>query len=321
MSKIIIITGPTATGKTALALNLAKKFNGELVSADSRQVYIGMDIGTGKDIPSSVISIKSNLSVDLGGNKINLVYYLFGSIPVWLYDIVPPNISFNVSYFQKAARVVIKDILKREKLPIVVGGTGFYVNSLINQIDTIDIPPDLDMRNRYEKMDLIDIQKYFQQHRQDIWNKLNVSEKSNKRRLIRKIEICEFLKEHKDKILYPNLNLDYFIAGLKSDFPYIYEKIDKRVDDRIKAGLLDEIEVLLKKGYGYDDPGFQSIGYKEWNNKKEIQQNIQEWKFHEHALARRQMTYLRKFPEIKWFDIEDNNYETNLTDQVKTWYT
>jgi tRNA dimethylallyltransferase len=130
MNKLLIVCGPTATGKTVLAATLAKKFNGELISADSRQVYRGMDLVTGKDRPASLASLKLGRSGPAGGPD----------FPIWLYDVANPDEEFSVSQWVKLAKQAIDDIKGRNKLPIVVGGTGLYIHALIKPFETIDIP-------------------------------------------------------------------------------------------------------------------------------------------------------------------------------------
>src|SRR3989344_3202436 len=126
MNKLLIVSGPTSTGKTAIGLELAKKYNGEIVSCDSRHVYKGMDIGTGKDIPKE-------------------------NIPIWLVDVVAPSYSFNLSDFVSLSQIVIRDIWNRKKLPIVVGGTGLYIKSLLVPLNLVNIPRDEVLRQKLEK--------------------------------------------------------------------------------------------------------------------------------------------------------------------------
>lgn len=153
MNKLLVICGPTATGKTRLAARLAKKLNGELISADSRQVYRGNDLETNKERPD---------------------------VPIWLYDVVDPGEEFSVNHWVKLARKAIADIRKRKKLPIVVGGTGLYMKALLEPFETIDIPPDKKLRSK--KFTLSQLQKMVPR------GNMNDSDWNNPRRLIRKIE-------------------------------------------------------------------------------------------------------------------------------------
>ena len=159
--KLLIICGPTATGKTALAAKLAKKFNGELISADSRQVYRGRDLETNKERPAS----------PAGGPD----------VPIWLYDVVNSGEEFGVSQWVKLARLAIENIPKRNKLPIVVGGTGLYIKALLEPFETIDIPPDFKLRKK--NLSVQQLQRMVPR------GNMNESDWNNPRRLIRKIEI------------------------------------------------------------------------------------------------------------------------------------
>src|SRR3989338_11591419 len=149
MQKLLIIAGPTATGKTALAIGLARKYNGEIISADSRQVYKGMDIGTGKDLSKgSVYQTFEVMQIQDPGTDMG--YYLIKRIPVWLIDIVKPDYHFHLSLYRRLALGVISDIQSRRKMPIVVGGTGLYIKSLLFPMSDTDIRPDPALRQFLE---------------------------------------------------------------------------------------------------------------------------------------------------------------------------
>ena len=140
MQKILVICGPTGAGKTAAAIHLATLLNGELVSADSRQVYKEMDIGTGKDLPRKSKIKNLEFNIDFRNKNYELFAYDMFGVPIWMYDVVLPNEDFSVSHFQSLATSVIKNIWSRSKLPILVGGTGFYIDALLNPPDTISVP-------------------------------------------------------------------------------------------------------------------------------------------------------------------------------------
>ena len=139
MKKALVICGPTATGKTSLGLKLAKKYNGQIISADSRQVYKGMDIGTGKDLPLNAKQQKDG-------------HYLIKGIKVWGYDLINPNQDFSVGHFIKFTKPLIKKIHHQNQLPILVGGTGLYLKAVTGSIDTINIPPNPSLRKKLEKL-------------------------------------------------------------------------------------------------------------------------------------------------------------------------
>ena len=267
MNKLLVICGPTATGKTALAATLAKKFNGELLSADSRQVYRGMDICTGKDRPD---------------------------VPIWLYDVVNPDEEFRVSQCVKLARVAIFDIQKRNKLPIVVGGTGLYIKALINPFDTIDVPPNMRLRKKLQTMSVRELQTV------TVRGNMNQSDWNNPRRLIRKIEIAS---SPKTGLRGESLKaFDYLMIGLTAPLPILYRRIDKRFAGRMRAGLAGETASLLAR-FRRDLPSMSAIG------------------LNEHAYARRQLTWFKKQKGIHWFDVTDRQMSNKVAALVGAWYT
>ena len=275
MNKLLVICGPTATGKTALAVSLAKRLHGELISADSRQVYREMDIGTGKD--------RDEIDV-----------------PIWMLDVVNPNEEFSVSHYSRLAHQAIAEIIKNGKLPIVVGGTGLYIDSLLHNLDSIDIPPDYELRKKLQQATVAELQNMLPNIR------MNNSDWNNPRRLIRRIEIERAPKadlENKEK-------LDYYIAGLTAPISYLFDRINKRVDDRLKKGMKEEVLYLTKK-YGIDIPAMSAIGYR----------SLDTWKSDEQHYAKRQLTWFKKNKNIHWFDITSNQFEENVTSDVLAWYT
>jgi len=265
MNKLLIICGPTATGKTALAAVLAKQFNGELVSADSRQVYRGMDIVTGKDRPN---------------------------VPVWLYDVVAPDEEFSVSRWVKLANSAIFDIATRGKLPIIVGGTGLYINALIHPFETIDIPPNKALRTKLQTLTVAELQKMVKR------SDMNNSDWNNPRRLIRKIEIAR----SKVVIGKPARQYDYLVIGLTAPIPVLYKRIDDRFKKRVRQGMKEEIKILLKK-YGKELSSMSAIG------------------LNEHAYARRQLTWFKKQKGIHRFDVTDLEHQNRVAAIVAAWYT
>jgi len=271
MDKLLVICGPTAIGKTALAAFLAKKFNGELISADSRQVYRGMDIVTGKDRPN---------------------------VPIWLYDVVNPDEEFSVSHWVKLASDAIVNIQKRNKLPIVVGGTGLYIHALLNPLETINIPPDSKLRTQLSILSKTQLQEKLQKIAPNIWKELNISERNNPRRLNRKIEINESkIDGNKQQNLF-----NYLMVGLTAPLTELDQRIDKRFAKRVQQGMNDEINILIKK-YKQDLPSMSAIG------------------LNEHAYARRQMTWFKKQAGIHWFTITKLGYKSDVTAEVSKWYT
>ena len=275
MKRLLIITGPTASGKTKLGVRLAQMFNGELISADSRQVYKLMDIGTGKDLPLPV--------------------------PIWGLDLVKPDQEFSVADWFKVAQKKIFELWKKDKLPIIVGGTGFYLKALINGFDSLGVEPDYKLRRRLEKMSLGELQEKLSQVYSQRYEEMNQSDKNNPRRLIRAIEVVQTLKK---KSGFKSIKADkLLLIGLKAQKKYLYQKIDQRVEKRIRAGSEKEVKGLLKKGYGWD-----------------LKEVIQRWQFDEHNYLRRQLTFLKKMKLIKWFSIQKGGFEKQIVKLVKSWY-
>ncbi|PJE67757.1 tRNA (adenosine(37)-N6)-dimethylallyltransferase MiaA [Candidatus Shapirobacteria bacterium CG10_big_fil_rev_8_21_14_0_10_40_9] len=336
-NRLLVICGPTATGKTSLAIKMAKKFNGEIISADSRQVYKGMDIATGKELPiSSKLQVPSSKF-----REPNLGYYLFDGIPVWMLDVVTPAQEFSVAQYVNLAWKVISDIWKRKKsrpkvedprrkasgLPIIVGGTGFYIKGIIDGIETLGIPPDWKFRRKLQDLSAQKLFEILARIDQEKVASMNVSDRRNPRRLIRAIEVAASNKklatqkaqkknrEHRENVLF---------IGLMALYKTLYQRIDKRIDEQVKMGAEKEVKRLLKEGYTWDLPAMSAMGYGVWRsyfeNKKSLAEVVQKWKFDEHAYARRQMTWFRKDPRVCWFDITSRRWIPKVELLVRRWY-
>ena len=340
MNKLLVICGPTATGKTSLGVHLAKKFDGEIVSADSRQVYIGMNVGTGKDIKNGKWIMPARQRVrsqaKSGGDNRKSGHWEVEGVPIWMLDVVEPNQEFSVAQYVDLAQKVIKDVLKRGKsrlkvedprrrasgLPIIVGGTGFYIKGLIDGIETLGIEPDWELRMRLENLPA---QRLFDLlARLDLGKaaSMNVSDRKNPRRLARAIELAGKTPESK---LDPRpYTLDPLFIGLKAELKELYRRIDRRVEERVKLGVEKEIRKLIKKGYSWNLPAMSAMGYREWQlffeDKAAKEEAIQKWKFDEHGYARRQLTWFKKDKRINWFDIDKKNWKKRVEDLVKSWY-
>lgn len=337
--KILVICGPTATGKTALAIKLAKKFNGEIVSADSRQVYKYMDIGTGKDIKNFKFSLFAprlrpapsgeGFRSGLWRDK-QIGYYKIDGVRVWLYDVVRPNYQFSVADYLKCADRVVKNIQERRKLPILAGGTGFYIKAATEGIGTLGVEPDWELRKRLGYQNIKTLREMLGKLDAERRERMNESDRNNPRRLIRAIEIATQSQSPKSKVQSSKLKIDdSLMIGLKAPFKELYQRIDERVEERVAMGIEKEIKNLLKKGYAFKNSVLgTTMGYKEWmsyfedgeqkrENKKQI---IQRWKFNEHGYARRQMTWFKLNQNIHWFDITESNYQDRVESLVKEWY-
>ena len=301
LAKLIVILGPTAVGKTTLAIKLAKKFNGEIVSADSRQVYKEMDIGTAK--PKQETSDKRQETSK----------YIVNGVPHYLIDIVWPNQEFNVAIYKKMALEAIRNIRKRKKVPFLVGGTGLYIQAVVDNIDFPRVLPQKRLRAKLEKKTKRELFK--------IYKKLDPEgakfiDKENKRRLVRAIEICKMTKkpywQQRKKRKSP---FDIFEIGIKLPKEKLKKRVKKRIDKMFRLGLEEEVKKLAGK-YGFEIPAMQTIGYQEWSSfakatgdkqsyifsltkeeKREIKEKI---KLHTIQFAKRQMTWFKHDKRIHW---------------------
>lgn len=314
MKKILVILGPTATGKTDLALNLAKKFDGELVSCDSRQVYKGLDVGTGK-LPSKEVKYSK-------GEK----FWIMDKIKVWMYDVVYPDKQYTVADYVKDARVIIDDISNRGKLPIVVGGTGLYLRGLINGFSNLTIPVNKKLRGELNKLALNELQEKLQKLDYKKWQLLNESDRKNKRRLIRSIEMI-LMYPHKMETQSANLktqNFDILKIGLTVSREILYKKIDSRLDSRFSQGLIEEAENLYRHGLSFKR--MRQLGleygilanYLDGKITKDGMVNILKIKIHQ--FAKRQLTWFKKEEGVNWFDITSKDYLYQVEKLALKWY-
>jgi tRNA dimethylallyltransferase len=312
-NKLLVISGPTATGKTDLAVELAKKYNGELVSGDSCQVYKGMDIGTGKDQPENT--------------------------PIRLIDIVTPDQKFSVADFQKVGLKTIKEIQSRNKLPILVGCSGFYIDSLINSnYNTFDVKPNKFWRFISKSLSVKTLQKIYKFLDKDNFSKLNNSDVNNHYRLTRKIEIKLFSKNLTSSIQNLISEFNILHISLTAPLDFLYKRIDARVNKRMQIGFLSEITKLLKK-YKWSDPGLQIAAYKclkpyfDYQKKFPFRQRgkpegkgilsscLQKWSYAEHSDARRQSCWFKTKATVQHFNITQKGFKQKIFKLVTKWYT
>jgi len=324
MKKLLVICGPTATGKTDLGIILSKKFNGEIISADSRQVYKEMDIITGKDIPENSELRTKNQELKIKNPQFTVGYRMKDGIPIWLVDIVAPDYQFNVGEYAQLGHKVIKNIKSRKKMPIIVGGTGLYINALLEPLSNIRIPPNMKLREKLNKFNVEKLQKELGKIDSKKLAVMNISDKNNPRRLIRAIEITNsqtrFVLARQTRF-----SKDKLFIGLTAAKDLIFKRIGERVEERIKQGAIDEVISLLRKGYLADYPSLSATGYRELRDFVEGQHTLLDavgkWKLAEQSYAKRQMTWFKKNKKIKWFDIADTNYKEKVEDYVRRWYT
>jgi len=325
VQKLLIIAGPTATGKTSLGLRLAKKFDGEIVSADSRQVYQGMDIATGKDLPFGAKFVIPAFAKALNKNKFRIGYYLFEDIPVWLLDVAKPDQEFTVADFYGLAWKVFGNIWQRGKLPILVGGTGFYIKAVLEGLGTFGVSPDWLLRKELQDFSVAELQNLLKKADPKRFFQMNFSDKNNPRRLIRAVEVGLSKQRKEDKFIPIGQKTDSLMICLTTTTNELYRRIDARIEEQVERGAKKEAESLVKKGYSWDLPAMSAMGYREWRDffggEKNQEETVQRWKFDEHGYARRQLTWFKKMPAIKWFDIVKDGWQEKVEKLVEDWYS
>lgn len=309
MQKLLVICGPTGTGKTDLGISLAKRFNGEIVSADSRQVYLGMDIGTGKEIQSSDVSIQKQKGK-----------WVVNGIPIHLYDVVAPDEKFSLAQYQQLALEKIKDIHSRGKLPILVGGTGLYIQAVTEGLKIPKAPPDQKLREKLENKSLEDLLLELEKVDPVSFEKID---KNNKRRVVRALEVFhqtgETFSSLQKKYKVP---FDVLKMGLTTSREELYASNDARIDRWFETGFVDEVKNLLKK-YSTELTSMTSLGYRQVamyiKGSLGIDEAKQRIKFDFHGYIRRQLTWFKKDQSIYWYDISVENFTGEIEELINEW--
>ncbi|MEX0622240.1 MAG: tRNA (adenosine(37)-N6)-dimethylallyltransferase MiaA [Candidatus Woykebacteria bacterium] len=307
MKKLLVVVGPTGTGKTDLALELAKKFDAEIISADSRQIYIGMDIGTGK-IPQSRKYKKEKGE------------WIIDGVPIHLYDVIAPDKTFSVVAYQQLAYEVINEVHKRNRLPILVGGTGLYVRAVVEGLKIPKVAPNQNIRRHLEAQPLKTLVNELEKVDPSSAQRVD---RSNPRRIIRALEIFYETglpaSELKDKF---KINFDTLTIGLTSDREYLYGRVDKRINGWVSSGWVDEVKGLLDKDY-QDAPSLTSLGYRQLamylKNQITLAEAKKRIKFEHHRYIRSQLTWFRKDKNIFWFDIKTPKFRGRVAHTVGEW--
>lgn len=303
--KLVVLIGPTAVGKTKLSIELAKRFNGEIISGDSMQIYKGMDIGTAK--------IKTT---EMEG------------IPHHLIDIKNPDEPFSVAEFQELVRLKITEISQRGKLPMIVGGTGLYIQSVIYDYQFSEAPSDDRFRIMLEKRaDEEGNEKLHQELMEIDPESAKKIHPNNVRRVIRALEVyhCtgKTVSDYQE-IQQPELMYETAIIGLTMERDKLYERINYRVDLMVRDGLLPEVEKLYLQGLK-DCQSIQAIGYKEiyeyFHARVTLEEAVTQLKQNSRRYAKRQLTWFRNKMNVDWFDMTDaaglEGFEKKL-DEIST---
>lgn len=296
---LIILTGPTAVGKTALSIRLAKKVNGEIISADSMQVYKGMDIGSAKVSKEEMDGVKH-----------------------YLIDVLDPSDEFNVVKFQEMAKETMKEIYSKGKIPIIAGGTGFYIQSILYDIDFEKNENDREYRTYLENIAATEGgEKKLYKMLENIDPKSAVSiHENNVKRVIRALEffqetgtpISEHNEEQREK--ESPYNFCYFV--LNDDREKMYANIEKRVDIMLDTGLVAEVKTLHEKGYHKEMVSMQGLGYKEildyLNGEISLDRAVYLIKRDTRHFAKRQLTWFRREKNVTWVNKTDFHYDNDL---------
>lgn len=294
--KVIVICGPTASGKTALSIELAKKINGEIVSCDSMQIYKDMNIGTAKPTREEMQGIKH-----------------------YMLDCIEPNERYSVAEYKKEAKKCIKKIIEKEKTPIVVGGTGLYIDSLIYEIDYPNIEFNSEYRDYLEKLaDEEGLEKLYEKAKKI--DKLAVEKisRNDRKRILRILEIYHATGKNKTEQEIESrkkeVEFDYRVYALKLNREILYDRINRRVDIMIENGLIEEVKKLLEK-YNEFPTAMQGLGYKEvveyLDNKITNEEMIEKIKMETRRYAKRQLTWFKKNKETIWLDAQ-NDIQNNI---------
>jgi len=279
--KIIVILGPTSSGKSDAAVKLARKYNGEIVSADSRQIYKGMDIGTGKISKAEQELVKH-----------------------WMIDIANPKANYNVSKFKKEAEKIIKNILKRGKLPIICGGTGFWIKAIVDDVDFPEVKPNAELRRKLDRKNTEELFGILQ--KLDPERASNIDAK-NKVRLVRAIEIAKtlgYVPKIDTKYNIQDTKYHFLQIGIKIEKNKLHQNIKKRLRKRFKQGMIEEVKKLHKSGLSF--PKIQSFGLGYFWIPLYLQNKITKDELFEKVYqaekdySKRQMTWFQKDKRIKW---------------------
>ena len=284
---VIVIAGPTASGKSNLAVELAKKINGEIISADSMQIYKEMDIGTAKIRKEEMQGIKH-----------------------YMIDIISPDKRYSVSSYKKEAEKCIKEIISKGKKPIICGGTGLYIDSLIYNIEFLEEEIDESYRNELNEIAKTEgVEKLYSKAMEIDPQAMEKISRNDQKRIIRVLEIyhktgktktVQDLESRKNEVKY-----DYKVFAINMERQLLYDRINKRVDKMINGGLIDEVKYILEE-YNEFPTAMQGLGYKEvidyLNNNLSREEMIEKLKMDTRRYAKRQITWFKKNKETYWLD-------------------
>jgi tRNA dimethylallyltransferase len=302
MNPLITILGPTASGKTEIACQLAYQINGEIISADSRQIYKHMDIGTGKDLSEYTINEKK--------------------IPYHLIDIHEPGYKYNIWEFQSDFLTAYRNIVAKKHIPILCGGSGLYIETALSGNDFLGIPENSELREKLKALHIDELKSLWHEMDEKFKNKLD---DSTEQKIIRSLEIAHYISNHPEwkPTEYPDIKS--IIFGIDIDREKRREKITKRLSYRLNHGLIQEVEKLLNMGLTHENLSYYGLEYK-WisdylQNKISKKELFEGLNIAIHQFAKRQMTWFRRMEkngyEIHWINVE-NSLDEKLNIILKT---
>lgn len=302
MKDLFILAGPTAVGKTDISIELAKRFNGEIISADSMQIYKYMDIGSAKVTEEEM-----------------------QGVPHHLIDIVKPEETFNVSQYKKMAKEVIDSIHEKKRIPMLVGGTGLYINSLIYNYDFTEASVDEEYRGYLQELAQTNGKEYVHDLLKDVdMDSYNRLFPNDLKRVIRALEVFKLTGKTISQFNAENdiydipYNVYYFV--LTMDREKLYDRINKRVDIMLEKGLIDEVKQLKAMGYTADMQSMKGIGYKEilyyLDGKISLEEAIYLIKKGSRNYAKRQLTWFRKDHRVRWINKDEFNNESDIIEHI-----
>jgi len=303
MKQVIVIFGPTASGKTRLSIMLAKEINGEIISADSMQVYKYMDIGTAKPDEEEMEGIKH-----------------------YLIDEVYPDEEFSVAKYRELVLKYIEESMGKGKFPIVTGGTGLYINSLIYNINFSETISDWDLRNRLKKEAEEKGNEYLHGKLKEVdpeaAKRIHINDV---KRVIRALEVYEHTKKpisyHQEISRSVPSKYNYILIGLRMDREKLYERIDRRVDVMLEKGLVEEVGKLVEMGYDKNSIAMQGLGYKEilayLRGEMSLEEAVYILKRDTRHYAKRQITWFKRLENVHWVDVDGFSNENEILKNIK----
>lgn len=304
LPRAVFVIGPTSSGKTSLGVKIAHEFEGEIINADARQIYRQVHIGTGKPIGESKLYQRRHRA------------FIHQEIPHYLMDFLPPSENYSAVDWRNAAMKAIQGIRKRKHLPIIVGGTGLYISSIVNNLEFPDVPPQPLLRVAYEEKPLEDLVHLLLRIDPDAEVEVDLK---NKRRVIRALELMTFTGQKMAELRKKGPPLvDALQIGIERSREDLYARADEEIDRMVERGLVEEVRLLIQKGVSEASPAFTALGYREvaahLRGELSLETAVDRIKKITHAYIRRQITWFKRDPRIVWVKNEQEGMQ-----KVREW--